>query len=219
MPTDLNIPNELDLVVFVSKQAHDLKSPFNRIMGFIKLVLKGLDGPISGEARSDLDTAYENSQAALNYMNGLVEMARLVEDEHSLELSEYDLNDLLQQAMDDWKKLSHKSPQVEVTYSAPACVVCVDAMMMRRCLFYWIAYVVEFVQQDIQVEILVEQQNEGCLVSVRSMGKKLHPAPECDQEMYGYIARSLVERHGGEILGAVQEDLGCQVRFKLPSPN
>jgi len=219
MPTDLNIPNDIDLTTFIFKQAHDLKSPFNRIMGFIKLVLKGLDGPISDEARSDLDTAFENSQTALNYMNGLVEIARLVGGERGFECSDYDLNDLLQQAVDDWKKLSPKSPQVEVNYSAPACVVYVDAMMMRRCLFYWMAYVVEFVQRDIQVEIQIDKPNDACLVSIRSIGKKLRLAPECDQTMYGYIARSLVERQGGEILSAEQDEQGTQVRFKLPSPN
>ena len=95
-------------------------------------------------------------------------------------------------------------------------MVYVDAMLMRRCFFYWIAYLVEFVQNDVHVKIQVQQQEKACLVLIRSTGKKLRPAPECDQTMYGYIARSFVERQGGEILSAKQDELGSQIRFKLP---
>ena len=50
----LQIPNEIDLAAFISKEAHDIKSPFNRALGFLKLVLEGFDGPISEQAKNDL---------------------------------------------------------------------------------------------------------------------------------------------------------------------
>jgi signal transduction histidine kinase len=77
MSKELHVPSEIDLAAFVSKEAHDLKSPFNRALGFLKLVLKGMDGPISDQAKEDLTIAYLNIQYTLAMISALVDMARL----------------------------------------------------------------------------------------------------------------------------------------------
>ena len=45
--TALELPEQVDLVHFISREAHDLRSPFNQVVGFTKIVLNGLDGPLT----------------------------------------------------------------------------------------------------------------------------------------------------------------------------
>ncbi len=75
--TAFALPTDLDLVEFISKEAHDLKSPFNRILGFTKMLLKGMSGPLTDMQKDDLTVVYENSAQAMTAMSDLVDMARL----------------------------------------------------------------------------------------------------------------------------------------------
>ncbi|MBK9210573.1 MAG: hypothetical protein IPL71_20740 [Anaerolineales bacterium] len=61
----------------MSWASHDLKTPLNAIIGFTKIVIKGMDGPINEMQKTDLTTAFNGSQRMLILLNNLVEMAHL----------------------------------------------------------------------------------------------------------------------------------------------
>ncbi len=216
MPTTLHLPTDIDLSAFISKEAHDLKSPFNRVLGFTKLVLKGMDGPISDQAKEDLNTAYQNSLYAFIFMSGLVEMARLSRAERKLTLVSCPVEAVLRQVVLDWKKQCPKEKPVEVAFKAPECSIKADEAMIRQELLNWISYVVEFAQESTQVDIEVQEQADECLFTVRSTGKKLQPPPECDLTLYGYIAMQLLELHHGKLVCAEEDEQGARVQFALP---
>lgn len=44
---------------FISSSSHDLRSPLNPIIGFSKLLLKGMDGPLTDIQRGDVEIVYE----------------------------------------------------------------------------------------------------------------------------------------------------------------
>lgn len=218
MPEQLHIPATIDLTKFISHEAHDLKSPFNRVLGFIKLVLKGMDGPISDQAREDLTTAYQNSQYALTLMSGLIEMARLSRHERAVDPSECALDAQVRQMAADWQRQSHRDHTVDVSWDAPACSILADASSLRMCLANWVSYVVEYVQPSVRVDIQVEEHQTSCLMRIRSSGQKLRPASECDTTVYGYVASQLLALNQGELLHAIQDEQGVEVQFKLKKP-
>jgi len=215
MPKELQIPGELDLPAFISKEAHDLKSPFNRALGFLQLVLKGMDGPISDQAREDLTIAYLNMQYTLAMINALVDMARLGRDERNLTLDKHPVDYLLQQTISEWQRKYHKENPVEISFSASEIQVEADEIMIRHCLRQWISYVNEFVQQDAEIEILVEEKPEDGLFTVQSVGKKNQPPPECDLTMYGFVAQKILELHHGKLSRLEETEQGALVQFSL----
>lgn len=55
----------------MSRMGHDLKTPINAITGFSRVILKGIDGPITDFQREDLTSIYEAGQKLLTMINDL----------------------------------------------------------------------------------------------------------------------------------------------------
>jgi len=53
----------------MSRMAHDLKTPINAITGFSRVILKGIDGPITEFQREDLTSIYEAGKKLLTMIN------------------------------------------------------------------------------------------------------------------------------------------------------
>lgn len=56
---------------------HDLRSPLNSIIGFSRVILKGIDGPINDMQAEDLQSIYDSGQKLLGMLAEVVDMARL----------------------------------------------------------------------------------------------------------------------------------------------
>ena len=212
----LEIPVEIDLTAFISKEAHDLKSPFNRAQGFIKLVMKGMDGAIPDMAREDLATAYQNNLYALVLVSGLVEAARLSRKERAVSPVECQLEGLIQQAVSVWKKQCPRTKPAEVIFKTSVPTIIADETLFSQCLYYWIAYTAEFAPEESTVEILVTGQLESDLFTIRSTGKRQQPPPECNLTLYGFIARQLLDLHQGKLTCAAEDDHGATIQFIIP---
>lgn len=216
MSQTLNIPDEIDLADFIAKEAHDLKSPFNRGLGFLKLVLKGMDGPISDQAREDLSTAYQSALYSLALMNGLVEMAHLSRGGRDLYLNTHQVDHQLRQVMVEWKRFTPKPTDIDIQIQAPPTLFVVDELRFRQCIANWISFVVEYAQEETAVEIRVEDDPGGLRFFISSSGKKLRPPPACDLTLYGYVARRLLEAHQGKMEKLEETEGGACVEFIFP---
>ena len=224
MSENTPIPTELNLVDFIAEAAHDLKSPFNRSLGFTKMVLKGMDGPLSDQAREDLNIAYQNNQYALLLMSSLIEAARLSNPEYALYPAACSVEALLSQAAADWKKQYPKQKNAAVVVVAQDLQVRVDEVMLRRCLVYWLNYLLEFIPEtagqppEVNIQIEALQEGPNCMLTLRSHAIQLQTPPNHEQALYGFIARRIVELHGGTLLRSgvgLQEAL---VQFTIPLP-
>lgn len=182
----------------------------------MKLVLKGLDGPISDQAKEDLTTAFNNTQYAIYLVNGLIEMARLSRGERELSLAECQVNQFLQQVILDWKKQYPQDKKVEVILSAPECTFLADETILHVGILYWISYVIEFAPLNPTVNIQVEEQDKACLFTIWSAGQRNRPPPECDLTMYGYIAQEILALHQGSLHRAEENEDGALVQFSIP---
>ena len=216
MPQELQIPTELDIPAFISKEAHDLKSPFNRTLGFLKLVLKGMDGPISDQARDDLTIVYFSAQYTLTMISALVEAARLTRGERSLSLTPLPVDYIVQQTISEWKRKYHKENPVEVTFTAPEIQIKAAESAFRQGLLYWLLYINEFAGGETNLEIKVEDRLSDVRFTLQSHGQTQPPPPECDLTLYGFAARKITELHNGQVLRLEKTDDGALVQFAIP---
>jgi len=61
----------------MSRMGHDLKTPINAITGFSRVILKGIDGPITDFQREDLTSIYEGGVKLLTMINDVFSIRKL----------------------------------------------------------------------------------------------------------------------------------------------
>src|SRR5512136_709437 len=111
-------PAHFDVGAFLSREAHDLRSPFNHIVGFLRLVLRGQEGPLTDFQSEDLTTVYNSGVRALFLLNSLIEIARISQGEKELSLDEIEVTPFISEAVAYWRRNnSAKDVQIEIETS------------------------------------------------------------------------------------------------------
>lgn len=79
----------------MSKLSHDLKTPINAITGFSRVILKGIDGPITDLQQEDLTSIFESGRRLLEMINDVFSVARGDAADTRLYPSKFAVSDLL----------------------------------------------------------------------------------------------------------------------------
>ena len=62
---------------FVATISHEMRTPLNSIIGFTKIILNEIDGPLTEAQRTDLTAIYSSSQHLLNLVNDILDFAKI----------------------------------------------------------------------------------------------------------------------------------------------
>lgn len=85
---------------------HDLRAPLTSIMNGIAMVKRGLGGPVSPQQHELLSIAYQGSQALLNMVNTLLDIARMEQGRMELNIQPLSPYEIVDQAIDRLKSLA-----------------------------------------------------------------------------------------------------------------
>ena len=218
--TPLELPTHLDLGQFISDQAHDLRSPFNQVVGFSKVLLNDLgEDPAPVARKEDIEPIYRSGQRALLLMNGLIDLARLNRRERESNPTKIEIKALLEQSLAYWRTFNPASLlQTGYQISTPASHFCADELLLRQILSGFIMIVAQYVDWHAEVTLTVEEEPGWFVLRVSSAGKKARPFSQLDVQLQGYIGRALIELQQGEIRRAAEADNGASIEFALPKP-
>ena len=204
----------LDLDDFLSWASHDLKTPLNAIIGFIKVVIKGMDGPINETQTGDLTIALNGSQRMVTLINNLVEMARLNNGEITLRREECNIADLIEDATDRWKTQNFTlTLATNITITAPNFNV--DRNCLRQVIANLLTYAAIRVTEG-AISLSASDDANGVTVRIQSTGKKARDKSEMDSAMLGFICASLIKLHGGKADEPQETEDGLLLSFSLP---
>jgi len=203
-----------DLDDFLAWASHDLKTPLNAIIGFIKVVIKGIDGPINETQNTDLTTALNGSQRMLTLINNLVEMARLNNGQITLTRKECNIADLIEDATDRWKTQNLTLPlATNITIAEPTFNV--DNHHLRNVITSMLTYAAIRVTNG-AISLSASDDAYGVNVSIQSAGRKARDKSEMDAAMLNFICASLVKLHGGKTDEPQETEDGLLLSFSLP---
>jgi len=214
----IGLPTQIDLERFISVQAHDLRTPFNHVTGFSKMLLNTIsDAPLTDFQKEDLATVYRSGMRALMLMNGLIDIARINQQEKASKPKDTDIEQLIAQGLAHWKKFNPGiDAQTDYQILTTSKTIQTDEQIIRQVIAGFIAYVTLYCEAKTVITISVEEQSKWFLFSLTSTGVKARLVSELDQEMMGYINRSLVEMQEGEIRQAEETETGAVIKFALP---
>jgi K+-sensing histidine kinase KdpD len=214
----IGLPTQIDLETFISVQAHDLRTPFNHITGFSKMLLNTVgDAPLTDFQKEDLATVYRSGMRALTLMNGLIDVARINQHEKMPRPKDTDIEQLIAQGLAYWKKFNPGvDAQTDYQILTMAKTLQTDEQIIRQVIAGFIAYVGLYCETKAKIAITVEEQAKWFLFTFTSAGMKARLPSEMDREMFGYVNRSLIEMQQGEIRQAEETDDGAIIQFALP---
>jgi signal transduction histidine kinase len=214
----LELPTHLDLEQFISNEAHDLRTPFNHVTGFSKILFNGVSAAYTAEMqREDLGTVYRSGQRALWLLNGLIDIARL--NRHEKEASPEDLDALavVEQSLAYWRKFHPASAlQTDIQISNSASRVYADEALLRQILAGFILYVAQYIDPHAKVTLTIEEEEGWFVFTVAGTGTKAQPFSQLDLDMQGYVNRAFIELQRGEIRSAEETADGASIKFALP---
>lgn len=81
---------------FLANMSHELRTPLNSIIGFSRVMLKGIDGPLTEMQEQDLTTIYNSGQHLLNLINDLLDQAKIAANKMELKLAYFDVKPMIE---------------------------------------------------------------------------------------------------------------------------
>jgi GAF domain-containing protein/CheY-like chemotaxis protein len=80
---------------FLANMSHELRTPLNSIIGFSRVMLKGIDGPLTEMQEQDLNTIYTAGQHLLGLINDILDQAKIAANKLDLKLDYFEIKPLI----------------------------------------------------------------------------------------------------------------------------
>ncbi|NIO71753.1 MAG: GAF domain-containing protein [Anaerolineae bacterium] len=218
---------------FLANMSHELREPLTNIIGFSRVILKGIDGPISDQQRSDLEIVYANGQHLLGLINDLLDVAQIEAGLMELEFKEVDLRELIQSVMATTSALVRdKDIQLRQEIHPDLPPIEADGTRLRQVLLKLLSNAAKFTDRgsitvrawpkgnQIQVAVAdtgpgIPRENHEWVFERFEQGQTGAKRPEGIGVGLA-LCKEFVEMHGGRIWVESAEGAGSTFNFTLP---
>lgn len=217
---------------FLANMSHELRNPLNSIIGFSKVLLNGIEGPLTVPQKTDLEAIYKSGLHLLGLISDLLDLSKIEAGKMDLHLEEMDFRDLVNGVLSTAQALSRGKPvelKQEIAVSLPN--VWGDGTRLRQVVLNLVSNAIKFTDRG-EVEVRVEQRGAYVVISVRDTGfgiamedqgklfeefRQLDGGRQRGGTGLGLaISKKFVQLHGGEIWVESRVGEGSTFSFSLP---
>ena len=213
----IDFPTQIDIQEKISDWAHDLRSPFNQVLGFTKLMLKGQSGPLTDMQKEDLTTVYNNSLRTMFMVNNLIEIVRLQRGEKEIKPSAMDVQATLDQIVAQWQK---DNPGVDMPIAVLSTIQSPSAELDKKPLEWvlhgFFSYLAAYSDGTGSLTLDVVEETDTLVFTMRQTGITKKGFDEIMLEMHPFICQAYIELQGGKIIQGELDDTEAMVQFTLP---
>jgi signal transduction histidine kinase/CheY-like chemotaxis protein/HAMP domain-containing protein len=219
---------------FLANMSHELRTPLNSIIGFSRVMLKGIDGPLTDLQEADLSSIYNSGQHLLGLINSILDMSKIEAGKMDLSFEELQLSEIFDAVLSTTRALVKDQPvelRSEVPEDLPA--VWADAQRVRQILINLMSNAAKFTEEG-HITLKAAAGPENVKISVIDTGIGIDP--EAQSRLFipfqqvdasttrraggtglGLaISRRFVEMQGGEIWVESEVGEGSAFSFTLP---
>ena len=218
---------------FLTHMSRELREPLTNIIGFCRLILNGLDGPITDQQRGDLQIIYANSEHLLGLINDLLDVSQIEAGLVELQFEDVDLDAMTKSVMATASALVRDKDiqlhrEVEQLPEIRA-----DATRIRQVLLKLLTNAAKFTDEG-SITVRAWSQQERVFVSVADTGlgiaeddrSRVFERFEQGANRHGQhpdgiglglaLSKEFVEMHGGDIWVESEPGVGSVFTFSLP---
>jgi GAF domain-containing protein/DNA-binding response OmpR family regulator/HAMP domain-containing protein/anti-sigma regulatory factor (Ser/Thr protein kinase) len=219
---------------FLANMSHELRTPLNSIIGFSRVILKGIDGPLTDMQKQDLTAIHTSGQHLLGLINDILDISKIEAGKMELSFEEVDFKEVIKGVLSTGVGLVKDKP-VELRQKTPDDLpfVWADPVRSRQVVLNLLSNAAKFTERGaISIEAVAEAR--FIRVSVRDTGigipkEKLDTifeaftqADASTTRRYGgtglglAISRRFIEMHGGDLWVESEVGVGTTFTFTLP---
>jgi signal transduction histidine kinase/CheY-like chemotaxis protein len=219
---------------FLANMSHELRTPLNSIIGFSRVILKGIDGPLTELQQNDLTAIYHSGQHLLGLINDILDLSKIEAGKMELNVDEVDLKPIIKGVMSTAVGLVKGKP-IELVHHMPADLptIWADSTRVRQILLNLISNATKFTQSG-RITVSADCDDEWVAIRVTDTGigipeEKLEKIFEEFTQVDGSTTRSVggtglglpisrhfIEMHGGKISVESQVGVGSTFTVTLP---
>jgi signal transduction histidine kinase len=216
---------------FFSFMTHELRSPLNGIIGFSRMLLKGLSGPLPEQARQDVETIHQSGQHLLALINDILDLSKIEAGKMELDLQSVQPADLVEQTLTVTRVLAQEGVELVADVDRDLPSLRADETRVKQVLFNLLSNACKFtcvgriavqatpvdgsvrfavsdtgegIPEDKQAEIFQEYSQSTAKHGSKGTGLGLP------------ISRKLVELHGGKMWLESTVGKGTTFYFTVP---
>jgi PAS domain S-box-containing protein len=220
---------------FLANMSHELRTPLNAIIGFSEVLKDEMVGPVSTEQGELLNDILQSGEFLASLIEDLLDLSKIEAGETELELAEFDMQDLLANALKLFQEKAKKH-DIELTLEIQGEIGKIegDERRITQVVYNLLSNAVKFTPDGGKVGIDVDNADAEIRVTVWDTGigiakedlpKLFQPFKRLDSWLSKAVpgtglglsySKTLIEMHGGKIW--VESELGKGSRFTFTLP-
>jgi GAF domain-containing protein/CheY-like chemotaxis protein len=226
---------------FLANMSHELRTPLNSIIGFSRVMLKGIDGELTEMQEQDLTTIYSSGQHLLMLINDVLDQAKIAANKMDLKTDYFEVKSLVEGVRSigiGLVKEKNINMTTEVAPNLPQAFG--DEFRTRQVLINLISNASKFTTEGAIIIRAYPIMNERigqpmvridvCDSGIGIAEKDLHLLFEAFRQVDSSltrtvggtglglpIAKSLIEMQGGEMLVTSETNVGSTFSITIPT--
>lgn len=222
---------------FYSIIAHDLKSPFNSILGYLDILAKKIRTYDIEKSETMLGIINASAHNTFSLLEDLLMWAQSQSGKISFEPKELKFSDISMEVVENLKQTADKKNITINSSYGRGIVAFADADMLKIVLRNLISNAIKFTHKGGRIDIGATQKDSSLTISVTDNGVGI--APEILANLFSFsqtnttkgtdnekgtglglsLCKEFVEKHGGKIWAESEVNRGSSFYFTLPTKN
>ncbi|TFG72153.1 MAG: response regulator, partial [Anaerolineales bacterium] len=195
---------EVDLLKnqFMANMSHELRTPLNSIIGFSRVMIKGIDGPLTEMQETDLTAIYESGRHLLELINDILDISKINSGKMEIIYEPVDLRALIQSVMSTAMGfIKGKSIELRTDVPEDMPMIVADGRRIRQVLTNLLGNAGKFTEQGF-IEVGTTFDDHQVILTVQDTGIGI-PADRIHAvfEQFEQVDSSSTRKYGGTGLG------------------
>jgi GAF domain-containing protein/CheY-like chemotaxis protein/HAMP domain-containing protein len=223
---------------FLAAMSHELRTPLNSIIGFSRVILKGIDGPLTDMQEQDLATIFDSGKHLLGLVNDILDQAKLEAGKMELTRGYFKAQEVITGVMSSAVGLTRDKPirlHTEIEDNLPD--VYGDEFRTRQVLLNLISNASKFtnegsitvsafpIVEDDQAFVQISVSDTGIGIAEKDMPQLFEAFQQIDNSLTRTVggtgmglplAKTLTELQGGRIWVESEPGVGSTFSITIP---
>jgi len=219
---------------FLANMSHELRTPLNSIIGFSRVILKGIDGPLTDLQQTDLLAIYESGKHLLNLINDILDLSKIEAGKMEFNFEPTDVKDIVRGVLSTAVALVKDKPiELEKVVPDSLPTILSDERRIRQVILNLVGNASKFTEKGF-IRISASYDDHDVVIAVQDTGIGIPPekysavfqefqqVDSSSTRSYGGtglglpVSKKFVEAHGGRIWFESEVGVGSIFYVALP---